>query len=181
MKLNIGGGHKRFDGFLNVDLDPGTKPDIRADIGVDRLPVDDSTVDEVIAHHIFEHLGGDTFFHCLQELYRVCQNGAVIDVHVPHYRHDYFYGDPSHVRPISLEMMNRFSKKYNDEELAGNPGTMPFAYFYGVDFEVIEHEYKIEDWFKNQFADASIDQVNLFARIYNNVISEIHFKMVVRK
>ena len=27
MKLNIGGGLKRFDGFLNVDADPLTKPD----------------------------------------------------------------------------------------------------------------------------------------------------------
>jgi predicted SAM-dependent methyltransferase len=181
MKVNLGAGYKRFDGFVNVDMDAATNPDFVADVGKDRLPFDDSTVDEIIAHHIFEHLGGDTFFHCLKELYRVCKDGAVIDVHVPHFRHDYFYGDPTHVRPITIEMMNRFSKRYNDNELSGNPGTTPFAYQVGVDFEIVWHEYQIEDWFTEQYKEAPEDVVNLAARIYNNVIQEIHFKMVVKK
>lgn len=181
MKLNLGAGYKRFDGFLNVDSDPATEPDILADIGKDILPIEDSSVDEIIANHILEHLGGDTFFHALKEIYRISKNTAIINVIVPHFRHDYFYGDPTHVRPITIEMMNRFSKKYNDVELAGNPGTTPFAYFLGVDFEIVWHEYQIEDWFTSQYKDLPPDEVNLLARMFNNVIKEIHFTMVVRK
>ena len=181
MKINLGSGYKRFDGFVNVDSDPACNPDHVVDIGKDVWPFDDNTVDEIKAHHVFEHMGGDTFFHMLKEMYRVCSDRAVIDVIVPHFRHDYFYGDPTHVRPISVEMMRRFSKSFNDDELAGNPGTTPFAYTTGVDFEVSNYSYNIEDWFITQYASAPIETVDLAARIYNNVIKEINMTLVVKK
>lgn len=182
MKVNLGSGYKRYLGFVNVDSDPGTKPDYVVDLdSVNlQLPFENDTVEEVKAYHIFEHIGVG-FFKMLQELHRVCKDGAIIDVQVPHFRHDYFYGDPSHIRPITLEMMNRFSKKYNDHELAGNPGTTPFAYLYNVDFEIDWHFYKLEPFFEEQFKTMSEDQVNMTARMYNNVIQELHFKMTVRK
>ena len=181
MKINLGSGHKRFDGFLNIDSDESTNPHILCDIGKEVLPIEDSVVDEIIAHHILEHLGGDDFFHVLKEMYRVCCDGAIIHVIVPHFRHDYFYGDPTHVRPITIEMMSRFSRKNNDIEFSGNPGTTLFAHRLEVDFEITEYHYDIEDWFLKQYKESSNEVVDLAARIYNNVIREIHFKMMVKK
>jgi predicted SAM-dependent methyltransferase len=180
LKINLGSGYKRIPGFLNVDSDPEVNPDYVVDISKGELPFNDSSVTAVVAHHIFEHIA-DGFFPLLKELYRVCDSGAIIDVHVPHYRHDYFYGDPTHVRPITIEMINRFSKKNNDVELKGNPGTTPFAYQLGVDFEIVHHEYIIEPFFLEQFKTMENEQVDMMARMYNNVIQEIHFKMMVVK
>ena len=179
MKLNLGSGIKKYDGFLNVDADPSVNPDILVDLETGKLPIDDNSVDEIKAYHIFEHIG-ENFFKFLQELYRVCENGAIIDVHVPHPRHDYFLGDPSHIRPITIENMQRFSKKYNDIEKS-DAGSTLFAYLYDVDFEIIEHEYIPEPFFIEMTKDKTVDEVNMMARLYNNVLQEIHFKWVVRK
>jgi len=179
MKLNLGSGIKRYEGFLNVDSDPSVQPDILVDLETGKLPIEDNSVDEIKAYHIFEHIGSN-FFSFLQELYRVCQDGAIIDVHVPHPRHDYFLGDPSHVRPITIENMRRFSKRYNDTERADTGSTL-FAYLYNVDFEIIEHEYKLETYFREMIEGKTDDEINMMARLYNNVIQEIHFKWVVRK
>lgn len=178
MKINLGSGHKRYDGFLNVDSDPSTKPDFLVDLEKEKLPFKDSSVEEIKAYHILEHIGPN-FFTFLQEIYRVCKNNAVIDVIVPHPRHDYFFGDPSHVRPITIEMMSRFSKKFNDT--LTDPGSTLFAYVYDVDFEVIWCDYKLEDHFRQMIQGKSDAEIDLMARLYNNVISEIHFKMIVRK
>jgi hypothetical protein len=179
MKINIGSGIKRYDGFLNVDRDESVNPDFIVDIENDKLPFEDNSIIEIKAYHIFEHIGSN-FFKFLQELYRVCSNNAVIDVIVPHPRHDYFLGDPSHVRPITIEMMNRFSKKYNNTEKS-NAGSTLFAYLYNVDFEIFYSEYKQEPFFQEMIQGKSNEEVDMMARIYNNVIQEIHFKMVVRK
>lgn len=178
MKVNLGSGHKRFEGFVNVDCDPSTNPDFLVDIETNTLPFEDDTVEEIKAHHIFEHIGPN-FFKFLQEIYRVCKNNAIIDVIVPHHRHDFFVGDPSHVRPITIEMMQRFSKKYNDTQT--DPGTTLFAYYYNVDFEILSHQYRIEPYFEQMCVGKSDEEINYMARLYNNVIQEIHFKMVVRK
>lgn len=179
MKINLGSGIKKYEGFLNVDSDPSVNPDFLVDLELGLLPIDDNVVTEVKAYHILEHIGPN-FFKMLQELYRVCKNNAVIDVHVPHPRHDYFFGDPSHIRPITIEMMNRFSKKYNDLE-KNNAGSTLFAYYYNVDFEIFHYEYKFEPYFLDMIKDKNDEEFNLMARLYNNVIQEIHFKMVVRK
>ena len=111
MKLNLGSGLKRYDGYLNVDYDPLVNPDYIVDIEKGDLPFEDNSVDAVIAHHILEHIG-ENFLHFMQELYRVCKDGAIIDIEVPHHRHENFFGDPTHKRPITVEMLKKFSKKY---------------------------------------------------------------------
>jgi predicted SAM-dependent methyltransferase len=178
MKINLGSGIKRYDGFLNVDCDPSVNPDYLVDLETGILPFENNSVEEIKAYHIFEHIGPN-FFKFMQELYRVCKNNAIIDVHVPHPRHDYFLGDPSHVRPITIEMMNRFSKKYNDTEKTSTGSTL-FAYVYDVDFEIFHTEYHLETYFKEMIQGKTEEEVNMMARLYNNVIQEIHFKMVVR-
>lgn len=180
MKVNLGSGFKRYEGFVNVDSDPITKPDYVVDLEKDPLPFADNTVKEIRAYHILEHIGLG-FFPLLQEMYRVCEHNAIIDIHVPHHRHDYFFGDPSHIRPITLEMMDRFDQQKNRRDLANDPGSTPFGISYGVDFEVIWHHYQLEPFFEEQFKTMTPDQINMTARMYNNVIQELHMKLRVRK
>lgn len=180
MKINLGSGFKKIFGFVNVDCDASTDPDYVVDLEKDKLPFDEDSVKEVRAYHVLEHIGPG-FFGLLKELYRVCENGAIIDIQVPHFRHDYFYGDPSHIRPITVEMMNRFNAENNMEEQKGTPGTTPFALQLGVDFEMVEHSYKLEPFFENQFKTMPADQIDMMARMYNNVIQEIYMKLKVRK
>jgi predicted SAM-dependent methyltransferase len=109
MKINIGGGLKRFEGFVNVDADPNTKPEYLHNLEKEKLPFEDSTVEEVKAHHILEHI--HDLGHVIKEIYRVCKNGAVVDIAFPHHFARNFFGDYTHCRALTVEMFKQFSKK----------------------------------------------------------------------
>lgn len=181
MKLNLGSGVKKFHGFLNVDSDEKSNPDYLVKLGKENLPFEDNIVDEVIAHHILEHLAGDDFFQFIKELYRVCKNSAIIDVVVPHPRHDYFFGDLTHYRVITIENMKQLSKKYCDNSSFINTSWSGYANVLNVDFEIFHYEYEFDETFKQIYADVEFDKIDWLARSMNNAITEIKFKMMVIK
>jgi hypothetical protein len=181
MKINIGSGTKKFPGFINIDSDPGCNPDHIVRLGVDKLPFDDNAVNEVIAHHVFEHIG-DGFFFFLKDLYRVCNDGAFIDIHVPHPRHDYFLGDLTHVRPITIENMRPLSKRWCETQSYITSSWSGLANQLNVDFEIIDYNYELDESFKQVIAGIEdTSQIDWMARAMNNAITEIHFKMMVIK
>ena len=180
MKLNIGAGDTRYEGFLNVDYDARCNPDFQLDIEKDKLPVEDNTVEEVIAHHVLEHMG-DGYFHCLQELYRVCKHGAIIDIRVPHCRHDYFLNDPTHRRPITPEGLQLFSRKYNDDCVTQGAAASRLGYFFGVDFEVVNVRNIPDDRYRTAFEGKPAEEVEQYIFERNNIIQEVQIQLVVVK
>ena len=102
-KYNLGcGNHYLFD-WINIDRFPDAKPDIVMNLERFPWPIENDSADEVLLNHVLEHLGGssDTFLGVMQELYRICQPGTKIVIRVPDPRHDDFFGDPTHQRPIA--------------------------------------------------------------------------------
>ena len=194
MKLNIGSGFKRFDGFLNVDDDFGVYPDFVIcldDVNI-KLPFEDNSVDEVYAHHILEHIGTG-FIPLMIELYRVCSHGAIIDIRVPHHFHEIFINDPTHVRPITVEGMRLFSKKYMDESIKSMGSSNGMAYKYHVDFEIVWFGYTYDSFYHEMMNDFYARQKEgkttpqeefAFTRLFreaNNVALETLMKLVVIK
>lgn len=145
MKINLGSGHKRIDGFVNLDDDPLCNPDYLIDLDNELLPFPDNSVDEVRAHHILEHIG-DNFIPLIQDIYRVCKHNALIDIKVPHHQHEFYFADPTHKRPITVQMLSTFSKKNNKQGFESNGSYSGFAFKYGVDFELIHYQF-IDDPF----------------------------------
>lgn len=179
-KLNIGAGYKRIDGFLNIDSFLGCNPDHLLDIEKDILPFDDSTVDEVYCHHILEHLG-EGFFHAIQEIYRVCCDGAIIDIRVPHPRHDTFLIDPTHRRPIYPHTIDMFSHKRNNADIAAGGCETPIGLIYGPNIEVIAHNFVLDPFYQQMFQSITEEQCDFVARSQSNVILEIAIKALVVK
>lgn len=178
MKLNLGSGLTKIPGFLNVDSNPLCKPDILADVEK-KLPFEDSSVDEIRAYHIFEHI--NDFFGFVQELYRICKHKAIIDIEVPHPRHDIFLGDVGHIRPITVENLKQFSKKYNQYEMEKWNSNIGYAISLDVDFEIVDFNYVIEDFYLKQFQNMKNEEIDRIARSYNNVISLIKIKWMAIK
>jgi len=79
VKLNLGSGPDRFEGWTSVDRDEAVSPDVLADVA--HLPQADQSVDEILASHILEHLPWDTS--ALYEWHRVLKHGGRITVVVP--------------------------------------------------------------------------------------------------
>ena len=79
MRLNLGCGDTKLEGFVGVDCVPP------ADQMVDLTggwPWPDSSVEEVIARDVFEHLPSKR--NTMNELYRVLKPGGIATLQIPH-------------------------------------------------------------------------------------------------
>lgn len=180
MRLHLGAGNKRFEGFVNIDYDKKSNPDYCFDIEKEPWPFDYDSVDQVIAHHVFEHLG-EGYFHVLKELYRVCMHGAMIDIVVPHHRHEYFANDPTHRRAITADGLWLFSKKYNDSCIEQDAAASRLGHYFGVDFEVVDSQNIPDPKYIPMFTGKTIEEVERYMHEHNNTIMEVHIKLVVIK
>lgn len=80
MKLNLGCGLKRMDGWINCDIDVKTRPDMILDL-TKRLPFKDGEVCVINMDNVLEHVG----LGCLNELNRVLMRGGKIFLIVPNF------------------------------------------------------------------------------------------------
>ncbi len=138
MKLNLGCGFDKREGWLNVDNFAECAPDQMLDIESTPWDLATSSFDHVLMKHVLEHVGADfeTFAAVMRELYRVTAPDGIVEIHVPHVRHDTFWSDPTHVRaftPLSFRMM---SKRQNREWIAARANYTMLAMVMDVDFEV---------------------------------------------
>lgn len=171
MKLNLGSGYKRYPGVLNVDHDPLVNPDFLADLENLQLPIENDIVEYIIAHHVFEHVGAG-FFSMMQELYRICKNDAIIEIKVPHHRSEIFFGDTSHVRPITTENMKQFSRKENLEHIELYNSSSGFGLKLNVDFEIVDFSFAPYDKWRKRFESLTNEQIDEIVMDYNNVFYE---------
>jgi SAM-dependent methyltransferase len=180
MKINLGAGDTKLEGYVTLDHDPRSNPDHTVNLEKDTLPFPDNSVDTVVAHHIMEHLG-EGYFHCLQEIYRVCKPGAIIDIRVPHHRHESFAADPTHRRPITIVGLQLFSQKFNRHCRAEGYASSRLGEYFGVDFEILDYRYIPDDSARTKLGHLPSHEVESYANEHYNIISEVHVRLVVVK
>jgi predicted SAM-dependent methyltransferase len=180
MKINIGSGGVKIDGFVTCDYDPLANPDYLINLETDTFPFETNSVEVVVAHHILEHMG-EGYFHCLKEIYRVCKPGAQIDIRVPHYRHDYFYDDPTHRRPITVGGLLLFSKKHNKLCREQGAASSRLGDYFDVDFEIVDWDVIPHQKYKKEFEGEPRDKVERYLSEHNNIIEELWIRLVVIK
>lgn len=95
IKLNLGCGKSREEGFVNVDIVPLPGVDIVADLD-QPWQWADSSVEMIIASHLFEHVDKPLLF--MSEAWRVLADDGILDIRVPYYRHVFAFTDPTHKR-----------------------------------------------------------------------------------
>lgn len=183
MKLNLGCGARKLAGFVNVDKEGN--PDERHDLETFPWPWKDSSAEEVVLSHVLEHLGQApaVFIKIMQELYRVCAPSALVRIAVPHPRHDHFLGDPTHVRPITPEVLSLFSQKNCAAWVEAGAANTPLALYHDIDFEIVEKRVTLERRYFDALksGDLSALQVDEALRDRNNVATEFHFTLQAKK
>jgi len=177
MKLHLGCGNLKLEGWVNIDIEASCNPDAVVDLEQLPWPWADNTVSHVLMSHVLEHLGQqrEVYLGIIQELYRVCVDGALIEIHVPHPRHDHFLWDPTHVRPITVEGLLMFDKQTNLQWIQDNSANTPLAIYLGVDFRIDKVNYMPDPVVKKQLDSGEIS-VPLFLsllRTQNNICQQI--------
>ena len=97
MKLNLGCGQIKLDGYLNVDL--YGEPDLRCDLRVFPWPWADGEIEAIYSRGCYEHL--PEFNRSMRESWRVLRPGGTITIIVPHY--------DSPLEPWPEQHLHRFS------------------------------------------------------------------------
>ena len=183
LRLNLGCGTKRLDGYINVDK--FGNPDLLFDLEKFPYPWDNNSVTEIEMHHVLEHLGQQTevYLKIIQELYRICKPEAKIHITVPHHRSDRFFHDPTHVRPITPVGLSMFSKKQNYEWQGSGKAFTLLALYLDVDFELSHVAYTpSEVWFERYPNSASDEQLLLKeSEVYNNLIRDVKMTLIAVK
>ena len=180
LRLNLGCGSRLFADYINVDK--FGNPDVTHDLETFPWPWKDDSVHEVLLNHVLEHLGRtpEVYLGVIRELYRICVDGGMIRITVPHHRHDHFFDDPTHVRTITAMGLSLFSQRLNRRWREQGFANSPLGLSIGVDFELIDTKYQPSELWYKLHPGAEIDQDNLLleATLHNNLIQEV--RMVLR-
>lgn len=96
MRLNLGSGYRRQDDYINIDIRPECEPDMIVDLE-HGLPFDDSSVKEVRAFDILEHIPIGKTVALVEEIYRVLIPGGLFVSMTPSTDGRGAFCDPTHV------------------------------------------------------------------------------------
>ncbi|HEX4327037.1 MAG TPA: hypothetical protein VH105_09465 [Burkholderiales bacterium] len=185
LKLNLGCGFKKMPGYVNVDHFAGSRPDLVLDLEAVPWPFPGSSVTHVTMDSVLEHVGQKptVFLAIIGELWRVCAPGALLDITVPHPRHDHFLGDPTHVRAILPATLQAFDQVMNREWVAGGNAATPLGLQLGVDFSLENVNFVLDaEWLpKFTSGEMTSEEIVKASRSQDNVIAELQFKWVAHK
>lgn len=136
MKLNLGSGNKRIEGFTNVDILSLENVDVVFDLSTTPWPWEDDSIDEAFSGHFVEHLSGFQRINFFNELYRVLKPGAKATIITPDWSNACAYGDPTHQwPPMSSWYALYLNKEWRDLNAPHVPYTCNFSWVHGVSWE----------------------------------------------
>lgn len=122
MKIDFGCGPNKREGFQGVDkFNFEGKVDFVFDIGNEKFPFENDSIEEAHASHFVEHLYPFERIHFFNELYRCLKPAAKTTIIVPHWSSSRAYGDLTHQWPPVVEFfwfyLNREWRKNNAPHL----------------------------------------------------------------
>jgi hypothetical protein len=174
MRLNLGCGNRKLPDWLNVDKVAACSPDQVVDLEALPWPWPNDSVEQIALFHVLEHLGAATevYLGIFKELYRVCRDGALVSIIVPHPRHDHFLNDPTHVRVVTEIGLLMFSQATNRRWIAAGAADTPLGIYLGIDFETASVQRMLAEPWSGRFERGEISNADLehAAQCYNNVI-----------
>jgi SAM-dependent methyltransferase len=124
--LNLGCGHRRVAGAVNLDITEVTGPEVVHDLNVLPWPFPDDCFEEVLASDVVEHL--DDVMAAFEEIHRICRDGAIVRVAVPHFSCANAYTDPTH-----RHVFGYFTPEYF-------AGANEFSYYTSARFRVVRRQ-----------------------------------------
>lgn len=115
MKLDIGCGKNKKEGFFGVDIVKFPGVDKVVDLRK-RWPWKKNSIEEINCSHFLEHFDAMERAHMVNEAYRVLKPGGTMTVVVPYGLSERAYGDPTHKWPPVVSFWFYYLRKsWRDE------------------------------------------------------------------
>jgi hypothetical protein len=185
MKLNLGCGQHKIDGFVNVDRFQTPAVDQIFDLETVPWPWPDGSAEQVVLNHVLEHLGNttDSYLNIIKELWRVCAHDAQVHIVAPHPRHDFHMWDPTHVRPITWEGLALFDQEQNRQWIASGDARTPLGVMIDVDFRIESIQIGLDEPWATRQREGTIapEELDYACRHLFNVIAEQRIVLRARK
>lgn len=121
LRIDLGCGKNKYGGYKGADKSRHVNPDFLYDIGRDRWPHDDRSVNTFHSAHTFEHLSGEEIMHAMNEAWRTLvwaedypndKYSGQIWIHVPHKDCDLADQDPTHKTKFVKTSMQFFCGEF---------------------------------------------------------------------
>lgn len=100
LRLDVGAGQRRREGYYSLDLVPLPGVDVVADLNEPLSELPDASVGAIHCRHVLEHV--PRLMELLAEFHRVLTPDGRAEIVVPHFTNPYGYSDPTHVRFFGL-------------------------------------------------------------------------------
>ena len=127
INLELGCGYKKQPGFIGLDNDPDTNPDILWDLEKEGyIPLPDNSVKNIYAMYLFEHIANP--LPIMAEVYRICIPNAVVQITVPYWGCESAFRDPTHKKYYSHRSWEYFDSRQ----------TQVPSYGYNAKFDLIQ-------------------------------------------
>ncbi|MBL7148203.1 MAG: class I SAM-dependent methyltransferase [Nanoarchaeota archaeon] len=113
MKIDIGCGHHKKEGFIGLDIDKNSQADIIGS-ALD-LPLKDNSVDQIYCSHLVEHFTSQQVKIFFTEIYRVLKKGSQASLKVDHdwSKKKLLKKDPDHKHRYSVKELKKILQQFN--------------------------------------------------------------------
>lgn len=106
--LYLGAGKDRKEGYVHVDAFPFPGIDVICNIGKERLPFEDSSIDSVFTQDFMEHLAPEYKVPVINDIWRVLKPEGTMEHWIPNAGSKNDFGSPSHLSHWSLQQFEHF-------------------------------------------------------------------------
>lgn len=138
IRLNLGSGKKTDSEYINLDIQEPA--DVIHNLNVFPYPFKESSVSEIKAWHILEHLNEPK--RVMYELWRICKSGGKINIRVPWYKKKTVLWNPEHKH----DFMPNWFKMLETKEKCRAYSSNPQETFKVIKITKIRKPYRLISW-----------------------------------
>src|SRR3990172_7759561 len=126
MKIDIGCGSNKREGFVGVDSVAGEQVDYVVDVETEDLPFEDNSDEHAFSSHAFEHIRSPQ--RALREIVRVCKHDALVEIWTPYLKsNDAFL--LGHFNFYNENIWKHICYLYDDFYFADAPGRFQLQHY----------------------------------------------------
>lgn len=184
VKVDLGCGHRKTEGYLGIDRFDLPGVDIVADLNKG-IPLEDNSVDIMLCSHALEHF--DNIYFITEEIHRVCKHKSLIYVLAPYHMETVNFANFYHKQVFNESTFRFFAAPDSTSSIDKRDYYNPHAFIWGLgtsdnsQLTINIHTVSIEYFYFPDYIDLSEEEKRNARRSLQNVCDQIYYILAVNK